>query len=189
MSSVYNYTFDSMSRMGYDVSTLSEKNKQNTHFGSYALTDYFANDCGLKKPVQFATKQADFYVHGGNNTVGKGGCAVNDHSELTIGSIQTNPKARISLYTRPFVTVPYLGKGSVNVEDESLLIQGQNISSRKSSSTMSETSYIDHHHYPLVDHIRKSVTNPNNLVEGVAKPGWIRGGLSSRDSSYKKQSV
>lgn len=186
MSSVYNYTFDAMSRSGYDVSTLSEKNKQNTQYGSYPITDYFPNDCGLKNEIQFATKQSDFYVHGGNNTVGKGGCAVNDHSELTIGSIQTNPKARISLFPRPYLTVPYLGRGSVNTEDESLLQQGQNISSRKSALLTSETSFIDHSHYPLVDHIKDTITNPNNLVEGVAKPGWIRGGVSSRDSMYKE---
>ena len=73
-------------------------------------------------------------------------------------------------------------------EDETLLIQGENISSRKSASTTSETSYIDYKNYPLVDHIKNSVTNPSYLVEGVAKPGWIRGGVSSRDANYKNQS-
>ena len=93
MSSVYNYTFDSMSRMGYDVSTLSEKNKQNTHYGSYSLMDYFEGDCGLRNQIAFSTQQPNINILGGKNTVGKGGCVVNDHSELTIGTIQTNPKS------------------------------------------------------------------------------------------------
>ena len=188
MSSVYNYTFDTMSRMGYDVSTLSEKNIQNTNFGSYTVTDFFENDCGLKEQIAFSTQQANINLLGGKNTVGKDGCVVNDHSKLTIGSIQTNPKARISLLSRPFATVPYLGRGPHNVEDESLLIHGQNISSRRTNSTTTETSFIDYRHYPLVDHIKDTVTNPSNLVEGVAKPGWVRGGLSSREGNYKSQS-
>ena len=35
--------------------------------------------------------------------------------------------------------------------------------------------------YPLIPSIANSVTNPANLVEGVADEGWIRGGLPSRE--------
>jgi hypothetical protein len=35
--------------------------------------------------------------------------------------------------------------------------------------------------YPLLPSIQATVTNPANLVEGVAADGWIRGGLPSRD--------
>jgi hypothetical protein len=31
------------------------------------------------------------------------------------------------------------------------------------------------------------VTNPANLIEGVAAAGWIRGGLSSRELSKDKE--
>ena len=35
--------------------------------------------------------------------------------------------------------------------------------------------------YPLVPSIKATVTNPANLVEGVASDGWVRGGVPSRE--------
>ena len=48
---------------------------------------------------------------------------------------------------------------------------------------LSEESYISHHHYPLLDSIRQTVTNPQNLVEDSAVQGWVRGGANSRELS------
>ena len=55
------------------------------------------------------------------------------------------------------------------------------IFNKKSVNTTSETSHITYRHYPLIPSIHSTVTNPANLVEGVAADGWIRGGLPSRD--------
>ena len=41
MASVYNYTFENSTRLGDDVCYLSERNKQNTAYGSYGVTNYF----------------------------------------------------------------------------------------------------------------------------------------------------
>jgi hypothetical protein len=42
----------------------------------------------------------------------------------------------------------------------------------------------------MIPSLKASVTNPANLVEGVAAEGWIRGGLPSRelvkDKDYAK---
>jgi len=181
MASIYNYNFENVSRIGDDVVTLSEKNRQNANFGSYTLTNYFKNNCSLSQPMSLATSQPDMYVLGGKNQVGINGSAVDADSSLKIESEQTNPKGRISLYQRQFLTVPFLGKGPVRVEDESRLLQGEIVSNRKTDHLSSEIGYTEHHHYPLIDSIRKTVTNPENLVEGVAAKGWIRGGVSSRE--------
>ena len=42
-------------------------------------------------------------------------------------------------------------------------------------------SHIDYRHTPMIPSLRASVTNPANLVEGVASKGWIRGGLPTRE--------
>jgi hypothetical protein len=181
MASIFNYKFENVTRVGDDVVTLSERNRQNTYYGSYPLVNYFKNGCTLEQPMSLATSQPDMYVMGGKNQVGINGCAVDADSSLKISSEQTNPKGRISLYQRQFLTVPYLGKGPVRVEDESRLLQGEQISNKKTDHLASEVSYTEHHHYPLIDSIRKTVTNPENLVEGAAADGWVRGGLSSRE--------
>ena len=34
---------------------------------------------------------------------------------------------------------------------------------------------------PMIPSLQATISNPSNLVEGVAAEGWIRGGLPSRD--------
>jgi hypothetical protein len=188
MASVYNYTFDSLTRLGDDNCYVSERTKQNSQFGSYNTTNFFSQNCGLQKPLEFATSMPNVFVNGGFGNSGAGGCNINSDSKLRIGTIQTNPKCRISLLTRPFVTVPYLGRGPSNPILESQIQQGDFITNKKSCNTTTEQSHIDYRHYPLIPSLQATVTNPSNLVEGVAAEGWIKGGLPTRelirDSDY-----
>lgn len=180
MSSVYNYTFDSLSRLGDDKCYVSERNKQNSQYGSYNVTNYFAANCGLHKPLEFATSQPNVFVNGGFGNSGAGGCNIDSDSKLKIASIQTNPKARISLYSRPFATVPYLGRGPHNPVAESRIQQGDYVTNKKSCNTVTEQEFTQQY-TPLVHSLKATIQNPNNLVEGVASKGWIRGGLPTRD--------
>jgi len=142
----------------------------------------------MKKPIEFATSQPNINFTGGHQ-VGAGGCNVDANSDLLIGTINTHPKCRISLYERPFKTVPYLGRGSSNPVLESHIQQGDMITNKKSINTTTEQSYMPYSNYPLLPSIENSITNPANLVEGVAADGWIRGGVPSRelqkDKDYK----
>lgn len=181
MASIYNYTFDNLSRLGDDVCYNTERQKQNTSYSSYNVTNFFANNCGLQNQIEFATSQPNIFINGGYGNSGVGGCNINNDSQLRIGGEQNNPKCRISLFTRPFTTVPYLGKGPHNPVQESRLQQGDYITNKKSCNTTTEMSHIDYRHTPMIPSLRASVTNPANLVEGVASEGWIRGGLPSRE--------
>ena len=182
------FTFDSLSRIGDDSCGISQRNVQNTSQSSYLLTNFFSQDCGMKRPIEFATSQPNVNFKGGFQ-VGAGGCNIDANSDLLIGTINTNPKCRISLYERPFKTVPFLGRGSSNPVLESHIQQGDMVTNKKSINTTTEQSYIPYMNYPLLPSIENSVTNPANLVEGVASEGWVRGGVPSRelqkDKDYK----
>jgi hypothetical protein len=182
------FTFDSLSRIGDDSCGLSQRNVQNSSQSSYLLTNFFSQDCGMKRPIEFATSQPNVNFTGGFQ-VGAGGCNIDTNSDLLIGTINTNPKCRISLYERPFKTVPFLGRGSSNPVLESHIQQGDMITNKKSINTTTEQTYIPYRNYPLLPSIKNSVTNPANLVEGVASEGWVRGGVPSRelqkDKDYK----
>ena len=180
MASVYDYTFDNLARTGDDMVTNSEKNKQNQHFGLYSVTNYFDKE-RLNEPVAFATKQPNINVDGGKNSVGMNGHAVDYDSQLKIGSEQAGSVGRLNLFERQFLTVPYLGKGPVRVDDETRILQGDNNTNRRSVNGLSEESYIQYSNYPLIDSIRKTVNNPKNLVESDASKEWVRGGQFSRD--------
>lgn len=193
MASVYNYTFDSLTRLGDDVCYNTERTKQNSEYGSYNVTNYFANKCGLQKSIEFATQQPNVFVNGGFGNSGAGGCNIDSDSNLKIGSVQTNPKAKISLFTRPFASVPYLGRGPSRPIEESRIQQGDFVTNKKSCTTVTETEF-ENQYVPMIPSLKATINNPANLVEGVAAEGWIRGGLPSRelirDNSYlhsKKQ--
>ena len=124
MASLYNYTFDNITRIGDDVCALSERDMQNNNFGTYSTKNYFEKYCGMKQPISFATKQPNVFFKGGFGIMGAGGCNVDSDSNLRIGSIQTNPKCRIDLAERPFKTVPFLGRGRPQPVKESRLQLG-----------------------------------------------------------------
>ena len=98
-----------------------------------------------------------------------------------IGTIQTHPRCRIDLFHRPFATVPYLGRGSVDSTMESEIQQGETLTNKRSINHLSEQSYIKYSNTPLLSDIKDRMTNPAYSVEGVASEGWIRGGVPSRD--------
>jgi len=169
-----------MSRIGLDECSLSQDMIQNVSACNYMTQNFFASDCSMKKPIDLATTQPGIMYNGGYN-VGAGGCNINDSSKLQIGTIQTNPRCRIDLFHRPFATVPYLGRGSVNPVIESQILQGEQNNNKRSVNNLSEKSYIKYQQTPLLPAVREKIDNPANKLENVAYDGWVRGGVPSRE--------
>ena len=185
MAFVSNYTFDNISRIGNDNCCIDQKSIQNIGYCNYTLQNYFASDCSMKKPIDLATTQPGIFYNGGFN-VGAGGCNIDESSKLQIGTIQTHPKCRIDLFQRPFATVPFLGKGSVNPIIESQIQQGELNTNKRTITNLSEKSYIKYHNTPLLPTVKDRLTNPVYSVEGVASSGWVRGGVPSRELTRDK---
>lgn len=181
------YTFYNNTRIGDDSCDMSQANIQNAASANYLLTN-FRPECPMSNPVAFATSQPNVNFSG-SHQVGIGGCNIDTNSKLHLSDI-SKPKCRISLYERPFLTVPYLGRGSANPELESQLQQGELANNRKSVNPSSEVCYSNYSQTPMIPSLKATINNPANLVEGVAAEGWIRGGLPSRelvrDQDYAK---
>jgi hypothetical protein len=180
MAFVYNYTFDNLSRIGNDACTQDQNTIQNIQASNYLLQNYFINDCTMKQPIALATTQPGIMYNGGSGS-GAGGCNIDSSSDLLIGSVQTHPKCRISLFQRPFSTVPYLGRGSVDPILESQIMQGELLTNKRSVNKLSEKSDIKYQITPLIPSVKDRVTNPVYSVEGIASEGWVRGGIPSRE--------
>jgi len=180
MAFVTNYTFDNISRIGNDACFQDQETIQNVASCNYTLQNYFINDCTMKNPIALATSQPGVFYNGPSN-VGSGGCVVDQNSQLLIGSVQTHPKCKIDLFQRPFATVPYLGRGSVDPILESQIQQGELLTNRRSVNKLAEKSYIKYQNTPLLPSVKDRVTNPVYSVEGVASEGWVRGGVPSRE--------
>lgn len=180
MSGLYDYMFDNISRLGDDVTAMSSRNNQNNMFSSYSLTNFFDKCHGEVHPM--SVSQPNIFFTAGKNTVGYNGCVVDDSNTLRNEIMQTNHRGKISLFPRPFVTIPYLGKGPCNIDHEFELKQGDRVSNKKTITGLSEKAYTDYHHYPLISSIQRTVTNPDNLVEK-----HTRGGDPARDLSKQQQ--
>lgn len=178
MSYTSDYLFQNMSRIGNDNCFLSQSDMQDVKHANYMLTNYSSCDL-MNKTIDVATSQPSIFYKGQQN-IGLGGCNVDDSSKLLISELN-RPKCKLTLNQRQYLTVPYLGKGSFNPMLESNMQQGEMVTNRKSVNTLSEMSYNVYDGNYLIPSLKLSVTNPANLVEGVAAEGWIRGGLPSRE--------
>lgn len=185
MANVSSYTFQNMSRIGLDDCNKSQTDIQNVASCNYTTQNYFAKDCSMKNSISLATTQPGIMYKGGYNS-GAGGCNIDDSSMLQIGTIQTHPRCRIDLFQRPFATVPFLGRGSVNPVMESQIQQGEQLVNKRSVNNLSEKSYIKYHQTPLLPAIQEKIQK--STIESDASQGWIRGGVPSReltrDSDY-----
>lgn len=180
MANVYSYTFENPSRIGLDSCNVSQTDIQNVSSCNYMTQNYFAADCSMKNVKALATTQPGIMYNGGFNS-SSCGSNIDDSSKLLIGTIQTHPKCHIDLFQRPFATVPYLGRGSVNPVIESQILQGEQIVNKRSTNNLSEKSYIKYHQTPLLPAIKERLNESSNKIENDASNGWIRGGVPSRE--------
>jgi hypothetical protein len=180
MAYVSDFTFNGLSRLGNDSCSLDQNSIQNSSASSYILQNYFAQDCNMSVAKKLATTQPGINYSGGFG-LGAGGCNVDESSKLLIGSIQTNPKARIDLFGRPFATVPFLGRGSVDPILEAQIQQGESITNKRSVTKLTEKSYLKYHTTPLIPEVKQNIQNPSQMIEGLASEGWVRGGVPSRE--------
>ena len=110
-----------------------------------------------------------------------------DESTKLINSKLTNANCKINLQERSYLTVPYLGKGTVDAVIESKLQQGEQLSSKKTSFNMPEKSYLNYLYTPMIPKLEKEVKNPSNKIESMASSSWVRGGIPSRELTKNQE--
>jgi len=184
MSSSYvsNYSFNNTARIGSSSEDNSQQNLSNTRFSSYILENFYENTNSMDTQVQFASTLPTMTTTGLSGGDGLNGNLVDKDSELMLKTEQQRSYSKLELMQRPFLTVPYLGRGSCDPTLESKLQQGEIELLKKSTGNMSELSFLDYGSAPIMDSIKQSATNPKFLVEESAMSGWVRGGIDTRDS-------
>ena len=185
MASIYPYTFNGTSRIRNDNTDKSQQTMMNTKFNNYMLSTYFSENRS-DAHVKFATEQPSMMFSGinGGASGGINSFTVDVDSNLNIKKENGRALEKLSLQQRPFLTVPYLGRGSCDTVLESQLKQGDIVANKKSVSTITEQSF--NNMYPLIDSIKETVTNPKYLVQEAALDGWTRGGSATREQAKSK---
>lgn len=175
---VSDFTFNKMTNINDDNCAINQINRENAQASNYMVQNYYPS-CPMTKAIDFALQQPNFFYNG-SHQVGINGCNIQDNSKLKYTPI-SKPPCKINLLQRPFITVPFLGKGPQNVNLESQLRDGELIYNSKSTNPSSEVSYINYKNYPLIPEVQNTKANASNLIENDSIAGWIRGGLPSRE--------
>ena len=178
MTTVYPYTFDSMSRIGNDNTAIDQRNVQNMNNANHQLENYQLV-LPMSKTIDFAVNQPNIFYKGGKEG-GTKGSEIEASNELKYTHI-SRPACKLSLAARPFLTVPYLGRGAGDTDTEFKLKTGQNDLNKKTTNNLMENDFTGHKNYPLIDSLQDTINNPAYLIEDQAMEGWVRGGLSARN--------
>lgn len=103
-------------------------------------------------------------------------------SMLRLHSQQTNsPSApiRARVQSRPFLSVPFMGRGKGDAQLESQFQQPTWVRTDKSSGTISDAFY-ENQFIPMIPHVAQHVQNPAHIIQEDASKGWVRAGIPSR---------
>ena len=180
MSLIGDYKFNSISRIGYDGIDSSTKNIENSRYSTYNTVSFFGDKI-TDSQIDFITKQPTMNVHGSIYGSGIGGSLIDEDSRIVIHTTQERALEKLQLFSRPFITIPYLGRGSVDPSLESQLQQGEPIHDKKSVSTIMDKSFINYTQYPIDDKMQNRIKDTKHTVEESALNGWVRGGMATRD--------
>ena len=185
MSQVVDFVFNNLSRIGQDDYNYTQENLMNNSHLNYFTTNY--KDMNDKTAIDLASSHPTLNMKGGVQ-LATNGSNVNESSDL-INSKMTNLNFKINLQERTFKTVPYLGRGNVDVGLENNLKFGDTFKEKKTDINFNEQCQFDVKSYPLNKKLRGELTDCKKIVEESAVKGWIRGGLPSReiykDSKYQ----
>ena len=174
MSSLTSYNFNNLGNIGNDVTDQTQKNLHNTRFADYMLSNFVAGNTS-NSHIEFATSQPIMMF----GEKGMSSQVVDIDSQMLYNQEQNQrPLEKLILTPRPFITVPYLGRGSVDPDMESKLQQGEMVSDKKSVATVMEKPFNTDYNLKLFDtEMQTRVDNASNIIN---TPGWVLGGAPTR---------
>jgi len=162
-------------RIGNDDLTLSQKNIMNQHQANYTLFNPYNND--TQSSLEASTRQPNVFITG-TYGVGPLGCNIQESTELQ-HSKNTQNNIKISLHQRSYLSVPFLGRGNVDVGRENELKFGDTFKEKKSVVQMGETEYLNLESFPIYD---KEVVLKKSSVDSA----WYSG-VNTRDLYKDKE--
>lgn len=156
-----------------DVST-----KQSLGPGNYTLYSPYSCECMMPETVRNSTDNVAVPL--GRNGVDVSACVIDDNSTIRWGATKKYPRCPQQLFERPYRTVPYMGKGIYNCDNDSNLKFAEDTRVKKSCNTLSGIS-IPHQYTPLLDHLSSNIQRIDHLQTEANDPGWRWGGSNTRE--------
>lgn len=177
MTQVIDFVFNNLSRIGQDEHNFTQESLMNKTHLNYSTTNY--SELSDKKAIEIASSHPTMNLKGGFQT-SPNGENINQSTSL-INSKMTNLNFKINLQERSFKTVPFLGRGNVDVGLENDLRVGDTLREKKSILKLNEQCHLNIDKYPLQSDLKQKISDSKYLIEESAVNGWIRGGVPSRE--------
>ena len=166
-------------RLSYDKCSKTSSENQSQGPGDYSVSNHYACSCRAPQTSQIAYNQPVVNFRDGYGVSGMKGCTIDQDSLMRNGQLLTNLRCKNQLFSRPYLTVPYMGRGTGDPCYEGNILAGEDTSQARACNTLSEVT-INNSFYPLVPCLQENIQNPIHLIPEVAQHGWIRGGIPSR---------
>lgn len=143
------------------------------------MTSYFSESL-TDDTINFASQQPTVNIYGLVGGNGLNGHIIDIDSDLIINVGKERPLEKLQLMPRPFLTIPFLGKGSCDPNIESRLQQGENIYEKKSVSTIMDKNFTPYMTLYPTKAQEDRRNDPKHQIEESALDGWTRGGAFTR---------
>lgn len=171
-----NYYFYNISSLKNDNIDKTQNSIMNTKISNYYVSNYLSESSSTKdNHIDFATQEPNIFFNGSMNGTPPRSL-IDIDSTLLLKPVEERSLEKLSLNARPFLTIPYLGRGSVDVTTESQLLQGESSFAPKSVSTVMENSFIPYREINIDEYMKKRIDNYNSTIN-------ILEGYDSRDSN------
>jgi hypothetical protein len=165
--------FNNSARIGGDYVDLSQQNIQNNRMLEAATANYFSNESNHDR-ILFMTN-AGLMANGQTGGNGLSSVAVENETSLYWNTKNDKVSEDLMLKQRPFLTVPYLGRGSVDTNMESNIQRGEYIRNPKNGQPIGSMAALRMpEYYPIA----RPLANIDE--DAIGLQGWQRGGVSSR---------
>jgi len=172
---------DNNTNMIYDECYKSVQNQQSSAPGEYRMSGFHSCKCevptvrkiSIERPAHSAKQYKDGY---GWTSID--GCNIDKDSNLRNAKNLTNLRFINQLYERPYLTVPYMGRGIGNKKLETVLVPGEDTYQAKPCNNLSGLDTTHFNMYPLLPNIKDNIQNKKHLIE--EENGWVRSGAPSR---------
>ena len=156
------------------------RNLDNQRYAEHMLTNFHLGKASSEH-VDFAVSQPSIMYSGTAEGLGLNGDVIDFDSTLVIQKEQARAQEKLQLFERPFVTVPYMGRGFCSPVLEAQLLQGEQTNQLKSVGTIMESSFLPLSIHPVDNKMQEKVADARYTVEEAALNGWVRGGTITRD--------
>ena len=144
--------------------------------GNYQTSSHFQCECLAPDAVETSVQNPAVFI---KNGVDVDGCVIDESTKLRIGKTRKFPRCPDQLFTRPYLTVPFMGRGSGNMHLDTRLVPGEDTTAKRQCNVLSGVT-TPNFCTPLIPHLKDNIQNPEHIIEEVVDDNWIRGGAPSR---------